>query len=444
MRKTFLVAAYLFPLFFLCSLLFTSNAFPQARWIELSNGPSDTQDCYFLNSLTGFVTGLNKVYKTTDGGITFSLVSNHTARGLRCIGFFDSNTGIVGILSNPDTILMRTTNGGFSWNMVTNISGIPLSGSCGISIVDSVTAIVVGRYYRPANFLKTTDKGLTWTSIRPDTSLVSSLVDCKFWDANTGFIVGGYSIGSTNSSFLSGRAVVLKTTNGGLNFNRVHITSYDSAWCWKIQFVNSQLGYASVESVVRGAYLKTTDGGLTWQEKPFTPYIDLEGIGFINENTGWIGGYGDNVSNRPPLFETTDAGATWHSTGLGKTINRLRVINDTVAYAVGASRILKWTTETVGIHQISSEVPEYFSLSQNYPNPFNPSTIINYSIKKSGFVNLTIYDPKGAFIHTVVNEEQKQGSYSASFDALHLPSGVYFYRLTIDNFSETKKMLLVK
>jgi len=446
MRRTVLSVIFFLPLFSLCSTLFISSAFPQARWIELSNGPERSQDCHFINALTGYVlTDLgNAVYKTTDGGSTFSNVSGHVARGLRCIGFFDANTGIVGVLSNPDTILVRTTNGGSSWNLVTNVSGIPITGSCGISIVDSVTATVVGRYYRPANFLKTTDKGATWTSIRPDTALVSSLVDCKFWNANTGFIVGGYSPGSSNSSYFSGRAVVLRTTNGGLNFTRMHTTSYDSAWCWKIQFLNSQIGYVSVESEVTGGYLKTTDGGLTWQEKPFTPHIDIEGIGFINENTGWIGGYGESIINRPPMYETTDAGVTWHSTGIGKVINRIRVINDTVAYAVGSSRMLKWTTETVGIIQLSSEVPENFSLSQNYPNPFNPSTTINYSIKKSGFVNLSIYDPKGAFINSLVNEEQKQGSYSASFDALHLPSGVYFYKLTIDNFSETKKMLLVK
>jgi photosystem II stability/assembly factor-like uncharacterized protein len=442
MRKKVLSVAFLIPLFFLGFTLYTTSAFPQARWIELPNGPANSQDCHFINSFTGYTTSSNSLYKTTDGGVTFTLVSTHIAFGLRCIGFFDANTGIAGILSNPDTILMRTTNSGLSWNKVTNVTGIPVSGACGISIVDSVTAVVVGRYYRPASFLKTTDKGATWTSIRPDTSLVSSLVDCKFFDANTGFIVGGYSIGNSNSSYFSGRAVILKTTNGGLNFTRMHISSYDSAWCWKIQFVNSQLGFASVESMVMGAYLKTTDGGTTWQEKHFSPYKDIEGIGFINENTGWIGGHGND--SETPMYETTDAGATWHNTGLGKVINRIRVINDTVAYAAGRSKMLKWTTETVGVHQISSEVPDNFSLSQNYPNPFNPSTTINYSIKKSGFVNLAIYDPKGAHIHTLVNEEQKQGSYSASFDALHLPSGVYFYKLTINNFSETKKMLLVK
>ena len=444
MRKSVLSGIFSLILICLCITFFTSSVLPQARWVELTNGPAESQDCYFINSLTGYVTSNNAVYKTTDGGVTFSNVSVHTARGLRCIGFFDSNTGIAGILNNPDSLLMRTSNSGASWSVVRNISGAASNGICGISIVDSVTAFAVGRYYRPARLLKTTDKGITWTSIVPDTSLVSSLVDCKFRDANTGFIVGGYSLGIANSRFLSGRAVILKTTNGGLNFTRVHITSYDSAWCWKIQFVNTKLGYASVESQVTGAYLKTTDGGFTWQEKPFTPYVDLEGIGFINENTGWIGGYGNNPGNRPPMFETTDAGATWHSTGLGRVINRIRVINDTIAYAVGTSKILKYTTEPVGIHQISSEVPENFSLSQNYPNPFNPSTTIIYNVKKAGLIKLKIYDPKGVEIHTLVNEKQNIGSYSVSFDALHLPSGVYFYRLFTDNFSESKRMVLVK
>lgn len=98
----------------------------------------------------------------------------------------------------------------------------------------------------------------------------------------------------------------------------------------------------------------------------------------------------------------------------------------------------------VGISNISSEIPEGFKLNQNYPNPFNPSTKISFAIPKSGFVNLKIYDMTGREITNLVNEQLQTGSYEVDFNASHLSSGVYYYKLTSGNFSEVKKMMLVK
>jgi hypothetical protein len=84
------------------------------------------------------------------------------------------------------------------------------------------------------------------------------------------------------------------------------------------------------------------------------------------------------------------------------------------------------------------------SLSQNYPNPFNPVTKINFAIPKTGFVTLKIYDILGREMRTLVNESVKAGNYSVEFNATTLSSGVYFYRLISDNFTDTKKMMLIK
>ncbi len=89
-------------------------------------------------------------------------------------------------------------------------------------------------------------------------------------------------------------------------------------------------------------------------------------------------------------------------------------------------------------------LPEVFSLSQNYPNPFNPSTIINYSIPKGGFVSLKVYNILGQLVKTLYRGYQKAGSYKINFVASELLSGVYFYRLQMNSFAETRKMLLLK
>lgn len=99
---------------------------------------------------------------------------------------------------------------------------------------------------------------------------------------------------------------------------------------------------------------------------------------------------------------------------------------------------------TVGINLISSNVPDRFILENNYPNPFNPETNIKFSIPKSTFVELKIYDSKGSEISTLVNEKLQSGSYQFNFNANNLPSGVYLYRLKTSDFSESKRMILIK
>ena len=89
-------------------------------------------------------------------------------------------------------------------------------------------------------------------------------------------------------------------------------------------------------------------------------------------------------------------------------------------------------------------VPLSFGLSQNYPNPFNPVTTITYQIPKEGLVTLKVYDILGNEIRTLVNEYKPSGRYKAEFDASRLASGMYLYRLRVNEYVSTKKMLLLK
>jgi len=105
---------------------------------------------------------------------------------------------------------------------------------------------------------------------------------------------------------------------------------------------------------------------------------------------------------------------------------------------------LNWFPELMGVEQISSNVPASYSLSQNYPNPFNPTTVINYTVPKSSFVSLKVYNILGQEVATLYQGFQKSGTYKANFDASKLSSGVYLYRLQSNGFNETKKMILMK
>ena len=92
-----------------------------------------------------------------------------------------------------------------------------------------------------------------------------------------------------------------------------------------------------------------------------------------------------------------------------------------------------------------------FSLAQNYPNPFNPTTNIQYSVGsqpdgRTGmqFVTLKVYDVLGSEVAVLVNEDEQAGSYNVVFNASHLASGIYYYTLRAGNYTETKKLLLLK
>ncbi len=92
----------------------------------------------------------------------------------------------------------------------------------------------------------------------------------------------------------------------------------------------------------------------------------------------------------------------------------------------------------------NTETPVSFKLSQNYPNPFNPVTKIAYALPKSGLVTLKVYDILGKEVATLVNEVKNTGSYSVDFSASGITSGVYFYKLESNGFSDIKKMMLIK
>lgn len=85
-----------------------------------------------------------------------------------------------------------------------------------------------------------------------------------------------------------------------------------------------------------------------------------------------------------------------------------------------------------------------FVLEQNYPNPFNPATVIGYQLSVNGFVSLKVYDALGNEVRTILNESRPAGYYEVDFDGSSLSSGIYYYRLTIDDNSLTRKMVLIK
>lgn len=109
---------------------------------------------------------------------------------------------------------------------------------------------------------------------------------------------------------------------------------------------------------------------------------------------------------------------------------------------VGMSGTIQANAKVTFVKEKGSSIT--YELRQNYPNPFNPSTKIDYSIPANSFVSLKVFNAIGEQIASLVNEFQAEGNYSVTFNAGNLPSGIYFYRLNAGNYSQVKKMTIVR
>ena len=157
----------------------------------------------------------------------------------------------------------------------------------------------------------------------------------------------------------------------------------------------------------------------------------------------------ENYSRNGELFVTSDLGQTW------KTIDDSTLSNSSVTTMVATSKFLFAGTQSgawripmsdiiTAVNEKPPQRPSGFALLQNYPNPFNPTTKIEYALTSKQRVALNVYTVLGEKVTTLVNETQAAGTYSVTFNAVNLPSGMYFYRLQTVNYSSIKKALLLK
>ncbi|MFA6468897.1 MAG: T9SS type A sorting domain-containing protein [Bacteroidota bacterium] len=172
-------------------------------------------------------------------------------------------------------------------------------------------------------------------------------------------------------------------------------------------------------------------------------------IAYDISNSGSIWNFTVSTSSAGPVTLRWNAEgiATERSLSLKDMTTGQSLSMKTVAsysYTSAAERQFQITSILAGTKGNGLSIPTVTSLDACYPNPFNPSTAIQYSIAQSGHVSLTVFDMLGRAVTELVNAEQSAGIRTVLFDATHLPSGIYFYTLRTDNFSATRKMVLIK
>lgn len=174
----------------------------------------------------------------------------------------------------------------------------------------------------------------------------------------------------------------------------------------------------------RGGLFRTTDNGVSWENI----FCDVKtyNLDFYSKDEGYL-------VTEDAVIKTTDGGKNWKNYFL---INRLLGQNPKDLTKFFAE-ITKHSLGDLGNSPTAN-------LITNYPNPFNPITRIKYEVKNPSQVLLNVFDVSGREVAVLVNERKAVGIYEVNFDGNSLTSGTYFYRLTVDEITETKKMILIK
>ncbi|HRQ30963.1 MAG TPA: T9SS type A sorting domain-containing protein, partial [Saprospiraceae bacterium] len=214
--------------------------------------------------------------------------------------------------------------------------------------------------------------------------------------------------------------------------------TFSDYWYNSLCFINENTGWvAGYNTIMFG----TTDGGDNWDTLSLVNGICVD---FINSQTGWTG------SENGKIFKTTNGGYNWYEQtypAVGGFVTDIFFANDSVGYSTSVFQILKTTNSGgafVSITNNSNEVPREFSLKQNYPNPFNSETTIEFQIMSEAKVRLEIFNSIGQLTEIIIEQNLKTGYYRSNWNATNYPSGIYFYRLTANNYIETKKAILNK
>jgi Secretion system C-terminal sorting domain len=401
-------------------VLLTFTVSLNAQWVQMS-GLSATQNIPALASNSSYIfaglktdaTSIKGVYRSSNNGSSFTAttLNSYDITSIAVSG----NNVFAGTESNG--IYRSTDNGGtFTQVLMPAYSGeyyITISGS----------NIYAGMYYMSGGAIYlSTNNGTNWTLL----SQVSSPVKCLAINGSN--IIAGTMAG------------VFYSTNNGVTFTQ---SSLNNVNVWSIAIYNNSSNiFAGTGG--SGVYL-STNNGITWSQLT----LNAERVNsLIVSNSQVFAGTSDAPSTAGSFYKYTGSSWTPRNEGLPTMyfgINSLLVANNYVfmgTQSYGLCRRI--ASEVIGIQNISTEIPSAYSLSQNYPNPFNPSTVVRFSLPVVGLTTLKVYDMMGREVQTLVNERLQAGTYEATFDGSQLSSGMYFYRLQTNGFTETKRMNFIK
>ncbi len=462
-------------------------------WTEISRRFTETTftDISMADSLNGYVTGnVGFTAHTTDGGLTFEINDGIISQKIYEVSAPSPN---VAFASAQDGIVVKTTNGGTDWTVLSTglASTIDL---VGIDFINENTGYAVGT---DGVVIKTTDGGDTW--IQKNISTTSLLWDVDFYDENFGWIVGtGEKIFATSDGGDSweeqysggglgtyGVAFGDKAHGvaGGTSGNTYYTSDGGSNWSvslqpptktvWGVDFIKSGGRGLAVAACASGYIFISADMGVTWQEQPRKTINTFSDVDISGTGNAWIAGnYGTLIyynNPHPVPVELLQASANvmedkielrWSTAseennrgfrierageelrfeeigfipgaGTSSEINEYKF--DDILPGTGINIYHLYQIDFDGAEYLIGEIegeyyPEKFYLAQNYPNPFNPETTVKFSVPRQAEVHIAVFDILGRLITVLADETYLPGLHELNFNGENLSSGTYFLKM---------------
>jgi photosystem II stability/assembly factor-like uncharacterized protein len=417
---------------------------------------SRTDDIWFIDPQVGWAVNSNgQILHTTDGFDSFTVQLHDPAVYFRCVGFASAQRGWAGTLTKSKPFF-STSDGGRQWSSVTGLPPLAPAAVCGLSVVNESVVFASGTNFPtlPPRMMKTVDGGKTWTAwdMRPWADI---LIDTYFTSPDRGWVVGGKADQGVPTRD-NVKAVVLFTADGGRTWVNqaapLHSKLPAGEWGWKIFFRNDRVGFVSLESFKQGAILATLDGGRTWERRVVNDpqgNANLEGIGFVDDRHGWVGGWGDASFQRLSSSETFDGGLSWRDADqIGKALNRFRFFGDpvTIGYSSGQT-VYKYS---------SAPIPAFAAALAAAPRrgqilagldpveTSGPATMDVTVAAGASRLTVRIWDRFGEQVRTLIDEARPApGERTLEWDrkddaSRDLPPGQFILRVTVDDTSESR------
>lgn len=290
-----------------------------------------------------------------------------------------------------------------------------------------------------------------WTR---DTSAVLKVGNPGEWDSR---LITPNTVIHTDSNYIMYYSASSGTSNEGKPAMVGMATSQDGiTWTKYDDPATTNPPYAESDPVLPLGIPGNWDAAFAWEcsvwqtDSGWKMYYSGTPSDFSTEQIGYAtstdGIHWTKYANNPLFGPTEQWTGLWVVAGSLLQIDSSYFLYYTGFSGFTSAQIGLATTSITGINEDFGNfvVPSNFSLSQNYPNPFNPSTTIEFTLPKPGWVSLKVYDLLGRKVATLISKELKKGNYKYNWDASNLASGVYFYRIERDGINRTKKLLLLK
>jgi photosystem II stability/assembly factor-like uncharacterized protein len=464
------------PLLVLIVLLTYTNDGPNVWTQSLSTTSAVWQDGIVINSTSPNImyagTAGAGVYKTTNSGVNWVQVNNGLINlTVQCMAISKSNPSIIMVGttntgSSPG--VYRSTDAGANWTLKNN--GITESGilpqAIAIDPTDpnvAYTVIFTGTANAVNGVFKTTDGGDNWFVANTGIGSIKNFLCIAINPLNHNVIYIGSSFDYVAST---GPQKIYKSVNAGATWVDVSTglpnlsTDINPVRALSISTADTAVVLAGLfqNTTTNGGAFFTTNGGGQWTKiQNGLPNLagSLIRSALIRPGSSTEFYLGYDAATPNGVWRTTNQGALWSNFSSGALLNTyiirafaFKTSPDSIFYAGVAGTtgmgVYEYTFIPVGIRNNNSNIPKEYALYQNYPNPFNPTTVISYDVPKVSYVTIKVYDISGKEVSTLVNDNERPGSYNITFNASSLSSGIYFYKITAGDFVTTRKMALVK